>query len=234
VITLIKAVLGGAALLMLSACAGTYNAYIDTLKLAFNPGDDVSLTLAEVQAAPSDLLYVRHGERSQAAMALLKVEAGQHKWLSADQALLVMEQGRIVKTLGFSNDLLYLSNTRADMIRDIERIGADSRWPRQADWQNGEYGYQLQSQFQRQADTTLSFFQHQLDSILIVETVQYSNASNYLRIDRNWHNYFWFDKATGSLIKSRQQLAPFAEPIEMIYISRIARSVPASKGAEHE
>lgn len=224
--TAIKQLIGGSVLLVLTGCAGTYYSYLDTLKLAFASNEDVNLTLQQVRSAPSDLLYVRHGERSQAAMALLRLEAGQHKWVSADNALLIMEHGRIVRTAGFNNDLLYLSNTTADQIRQPGAINADSHWLRLADWQNGEYGYVLQSRFSLQADQRVTFFGHDINTTLVIEQVNYDNQANYLRFDQQWQNYFWFDAASGTLIKSEQQLAPFTERLEMTYISRIARLIP--------
>lgn len=234
--TAIKQFIGGSLLLALTGCAGTYSSYLDTLKLAFASSEDVSLTLQQVRSAPSDLLYVRHGERSQAAMALLRLEAGQHKWVSADNALLIMEQGRIVRTVGFSNDLLHLSNTQADQIRQPDAINADSRWLRLADWQNGEYGYVLESRFNVQPNQNVAFFGHEINTTLIIEQVSYNSKANYLRFDQQWQNYFWFDTASGTLIKSEQQLAPFTERLEMTYISRIARLLPqtVAQGSSNE
>lgn len=213
-------------LLALSACSGTYYSYVDTLQLAFSSADDVDLTLQQVREAPSDLMYVSHGERSRAAMALLRLEEGQHKWVSADKALLIMEQGRIVRTVGFSNDLLYLSNTQADHIRHPDTINASSEWLRLADWQNGEYGYAIKSRFNVLPNQTLSFFGQSLITTKVTEQVTYASPANFLRFDKQWQNEFWFDTATGTLIKSEQQLAPFGERFEMTYISRIARLIP--------
>ena len=225
--TAIKQLIASTALLALSACSGTYNSYLDTLKLAFTTPEDVNLTLQQVREARSDLMYVRHGERSVAAMALLRLEGGQHKWVSADNALLIMEQGRIVRTVGFSNDLLYLSNTQADQIRQPQAINPTTEWLRLADWQNGEYGYALRSRFTVTPDQPLAFFGHRLNTIRITEQVSYQSPANYVRTDNSWQNEFWFDSTSGTLIKSEQQLAPFTERFEMTYISRIARLIPA-------
>ncbi|WP_166840794.1 YjbF family lipoprotein [Rheinheimera pleomorphica] len=227
----VKTVFSGALLLTLTACAGTYHSYIDNLQLAFAKSEDVQLSLTEVLNAPSDLLYVKHGERAVAAMALYYIEAGQHKWISADNALLVMEQGRLVRTLGFSNDLLYLTNTTADPLRNSDKISADSSWLRLADWQSGEYGYGLRSRFEVIPGQTLEFFQQPLQTTLVVEHVQYENKSAYLRFDDSWQNRFWFDTASGTLIKSEQTLAPFWQPLTMTYISRIARLIPTVDAA---
>ncbi|MBU1309315.1 MAG: YjbF family lipoprotein [Gammaproteobacteria bacterium] len=225
--TAIKPFFAAGVLLALSACSGTYNSYLDTLQLAFTTPDDVELSLQQVREARSDLMYVRHGERSQAAMALLRLEAGQHKWVSADNALLIMQQGRIVRTVGFSNDLLYLTNTQADQLRQPEAINPAIEWLRLADWQNGEYGYALSSRFSVQPNQPLRYFGHSFNTTQITEQVSYVSPANYLRLDKQWQNTFWFDSQTGTLLKSVQQLAPFAERFEMTYISRIARLIPA-------
>lgn len=232
--TAIKQLFAAGVLLALVACSGTYYSYLDTLQLAFSTPNDVSLNLQQVREAPSDLLYVRHGERSQAAMALLRLEGGQHKWVSADNALLIMQQGRIVRTVGFSNDLLYLSNTQSDQLRQPEAINPATEWLRLADWQNGEYGYALSSRFSVQHNQPLSFFGHEFNTTRLTEQVTYASPANYLRLDKQWQNNFWFDAKSGTLIKSEQQLAPFGERFEMTYISRIARLVPPGHGGANE
>jgi len=214
-----------AACLFLSSCAGTYHSYIDTIKLALADTPDAELSIDEVLSSKSDLLYVTHGKRSQAAMALMFIEAGQHKWVSADDAMLVMEQGRIVRTLGFGRDLLYLTNTAADPVASYSTINAQSSWLRLADWQHGEYGYPLKSRFELVSGQQLDFFNRSLGTTLVVEYVTYQAKPNFARFDGQWKNYFWFDAASGALLKSEQTLAPFREPVSMTYISRIARLV---------
>ncbi|WP_245728285.1 YjbF family lipoprotein [Rheinheimera pacifica] len=219
----IKTVFSGIMLLTLTACAGTYHSYLDSLKLAFAKTPDAELSLAEVQQAQYDLLYVKHGERAQAVMVLMHLEAGQHKWVSADNAMLIMEQGRLVRTLGLENDLLHLTNTVNDPVRHINTIQQDNSWLRLADWHNGEYGYALRSRFEVLPAQQLTVFQQKLNTTLVVEYVKYEDSANYLRFDGNWQNYFWFDSESGILVKSEQTLSPFLQPITMTYASRIAR-----------
>ncbi len=85
-----------------------------------------------------------------------------------------------------------------------------------------------------QHNQPLSFFGHSFNTTRLTEQVTYASPANYLRLDKQWQNNFWFDAKTGTLIKSEQQLAPFGEPIQMTYISRIARLVPSAAGATDE
>lgn len=222
----IKIVFSSLVLLTLTACAGTYHSYLDNLKLAFADTPDAELSLAEVQKSQYDLLYVKHGERAQAVMVLMHLEAGQHKWVSADNAMLIMDQGRLVRTLGLENDLLHLTNTVNDPVRRIASIRPDNTWLRLADWHNGEYGYALRSRFKVIPAQQLTVFQQKLNTTLVVEYVKYEDSANYLRFNDNWQNYFWFDSESGILVKSEQTLSPFLQPITMTYASRIARLLP--------
>jgi hypothetical protein len=216
---------------ILTACTGTSQTYVDTLKLAFIDQPDAKLSQAELLTAPYDVLYVTHGERARAAMVLMHLEAGQHKWVSADNALLVMEQGRIVRTVGFSNDLLYLSDTDVDPIRQPDVIDQHSGWMRYADWQSGEYGYTLRSDFTVRSEQ-VQFFNKKFNALLVVENVSYDSEANFWRVDDSWQNRFWFDSTSGTLLKSEQRLAPFGEPFVMTYISRIARMAAQKVAAD--
>ena len=68
------------------------------------------ISLEHVQNSAIDLMEIKRGNRTKAIMALAYIEAGQHKWISGDQAMLILEQGRIVRTLGLATNLDYLSD----------------------------------------------------------------------------------------------------------------------------
>jgi hypothetical protein len=211
------------AVFALTACAGTYHSYYETLKLAFSERDDVSLSLEEVTQLNVDIMLLRRGDRPAAALALAYIEDGQHKWVSRDKAMLIIEQGRVVRTLGFAQDLLYLSNTSSDPIKQTYTTLPGKNWLRSADWSIDEYGYQLNSDFDRQVRQQLTVFGQQIDTILIIENVVYDNPSNFIRVEQNWQNYFWYEPISGTLLKTKQRLSPYDEALEITYLSQIAR-----------
>lgn len=215
-----------ALVLFLSSCAGTYRSYIDMFQVAFTPKQDVSLTFKMLQEAPNDFLYVRSGDNARAALGLMFVENNQFKWISASKELLVTEYGRIVRTQGLVNDLLYLSNLAADPIRLGQSVNGS--WQRSADWRLGEFGYTIRSEFETPVEETLIFFGQEVKVIKIIETVTYDNPSNYLRFGQQWQNVFWVEPETGTVLKSVQQLAPNVAPMELIFISEVARQLKRS------
>lgn len=211
---------------LITGCAGTYRAYIDTLRYAFKTPADNSLLLADVQLSDSDLLYVRNGERPQVVMALAYIENGQQKWLSADQALLVLSNGRISRTDGFTYDLLFTSNLAADpLIRPLAKLN-NARWQRMTDWQHGEYGYVIDSDFLIGATEQLTIENQSVTTVKVIERARLVTVPNFLRFDRNWQNEYWFAADSGILLKSRQQLAPYTDVIELLFISRFVRALP--------
>ena len=211
--------------LSLASCAGTYRAYKDTLQYAFTEQPDASLTLAEVVNSKFDYLYVTHGKRPQSVLALMFIEQNQLKWIAADEAMLIIENGRIVKTHGFSNDLIYVFASSPDPVADLAKISTTTEWQRQLDWASGEYGYTVKSRFELETGHSLRFFEQDIAVTKVIEYLDYASPAKYVRFDQHWQNVFWFDANTGLLLQSQQQLAPFTEPMQLIFISRVARQL---------
>tara|TARA_R110002012_G_scaffold34965_4_gene100456 strand:- start:3624 stop:4319 length:696 start_codon:yes stop_codon:yes gene_type:complete len=215
-----------------TSCSGTYRAYYDTLKIAFTEPKDATMTLEQINKSKIDLMSVTRGERPAAIMALAYIENGQHKWVSGDNAMFIMEQGRVVRTLGLDKNLIYLSSTSSDPLKTISNPSLSSGqpspsiWQRSADWSGDEYGYPITSSFDRPTSKTIQVLGKAVETILYVENVNYEAPSDYLRFDEKWQNYFWFDKRSGSLVKSVQTSSPMSEKVEFVYLSRIARLNP--------
>ena len=207
----------------LCSCGGTYHAYYDTLKIALKEPQDASMTLEEVGQSSIDLMSVTRSERPTAIMALAYLEKGQHKWVSGDDIMFVLEKGRLVRTLGLDNDLIHTVNTKEDPLKDASHLLKERQWQFALDWENDEYGYPVTSTFGQPMSEPLTILTKSIDSIRVTETLRFEAPSEYIQTTPEWQNYYWYDKTTGTLIKSKQTLSPLSEPIEMTYLSRIAR-----------
>lgn len=209
--------------LLTTSCSGTYHTYYESLKLAFAESADAQMSLAEVQQSPVDVISVKRGERPVVIMALAYLENAQHKWISNDKAMLIMEKGRIVRTLGFKENLLYLSDTGSDPLKSFPSTIPNMQWRSLADYTGDQYGYPLESTFTTGKRDVLQALSLNIDTLLFVENVSYLAPANFIRFNTHWHNYYWYDKQSGELIKSIQVVSPLAEPLEITYLSRIAR-----------
>ncbi|MCF2948424.1 YjbF family lipoprotein [Paraglaciecola aquimarina] len=212
------------ALLSLTSCSGTYRAYQQTLKLAFKDTPNVVLSIDEIKQSKVDLALIKRGSRPTSTLALAYLEDRQHKWVSADNVMLIMEKGRIVRTLGLDENLLFLSNTAQDPLKNTPLSMTElSIWSRISDWSGDEYGYVIESKFSFKTEERLEELSLKIDTIKYVEDAKFTAPSRFIQINNTWQNTFWFEKNTGTLIKSIQTLAPSTEPIELVYLSRIAR-----------
>jgi hypothetical protein len=212
--------------MLTSGCSGTYHAYYETLKLAFAEQPNAQMTLAEVQQSPVDVILVKRGERANAIMALAYLESDQHKWVSQDKAMLIMEKGRIVRTLGLTENLLYLANTESDPLKALPFDISKNQWQSAADYTGDQYGYPLESTFSAGKSERLQALTLNIDTTLFVENINYLAPANFMRFNTHWQNYYWYHKPSGELLKTIQTLSPFAETLEITYLSRIARLTP--------
>lgn len=206
------------ALLMLSGCSSTTRTYLDTLMLALKPGDGVSLSDQELASRDNDVLYVTVGSLPRALLVLAYTEFGQQKWVSADNALLVLENGRLVKTSGFGNNLLFLSDREKDPLKQsMVNIQSGQSWQSYTDWsERNETGYLQRYEI---IDTFIEKIQiqgHQFDTKQVIERVTFFNGETA-------ENLFWFELTSGQLLKSRQQLAPFWPQVELVHLSTAGR-----------
>jgi hypothetical protein len=210
--------------ILISGCSGTYHAYYQTLKIAFAEQNDAKLTLIEVQQSDVDVMLIKRGERPAAVMALAYLENNQHKWVSSDNAILVMDKGRIKRTIGFDKNLLHLSNTDFDPLKFLPKHASDKSqtWLRDIDLTGDEYGYPIESKFSQASPDTIQALNLNIEVMLYVETLHYKAPANYLRVNKNWENHYWYAK-NGDLIKSIQKLSTHSESLEITYLSRIAR-----------
>jgi hypothetical protein len=213
-------------LLLTSGCNGTYHTYYQTLKISLKKQKDTQITLFEVRKSKIDIIHVKRGERPKAIMALAYFENGQHKWVSNDNVMLIIESGRIIRTLGLSDNLIYLSNTDLDPLKSLPVIinnkPQPQTWTRVSDRNSDEYGYPMTSIFKPASTEELPVLSLNIAASLYVETVIYEASSDYIQLNDSWKNYYWYSKG-GSLIKSVQKFSPLSEPLEITYLSRIAR-----------
>jgi hypothetical protein len=197
-------------LIFTSACSGTYHAYYQTLKIAFSDKSDAKMTLVEVQQSSVDVISVRRGERPSVIMALAYIENGQHKWVSSDKAMFVIDKGRLIRTIGLNKNLLYSSSTDIDPLKSLPHktmyVSQKQKWIRTVDQTDDEYGYSIESTFNDAIQDSVQALNLDIETILYVENIIYKVPTDYIRISKNWKNYYWYAKS-GEMIKSIQMVA---------------------------
>lgn len=203
---------------LVSGCSSTFRSYSDTLTYAFFPGPGVDLSLEQVRSLPQAGLYVTVGDRPRALLVQLPQQSSSEKWVSFDRAVIELQQGRLVYTAGFSQDLQFRKVIGKDYLAlGLAKIKSGMRFEVTEDYHgSGVQSMPAVYQVLQIEPATLEVWQQAIPVQVLYEQVEFYDGSSYI-------NEFWFSQQDGQLLKSKQKLAPFWQVMESLYISQIAQ-----------
>ncbi|MCC2524523.1 YjbF family lipoprotein [Vibrio coralliilyticus] len=177
----------------------------ETLKEAFWGFEDVSLNKETIERIPYASSYFKINDGPQIFMVLAFVEKNpqsgktQHKWLSSDKAMIVTEEGRIVRTYNLPEANL------------AGRISPDSlihfktpqyHWTSVYDWQP-DYQFNLHAKITTEFVTTI-----QLNSVMWSQKVKiWQEYISFEKLDETMQSTFWVND-NGDVLKSAQWVIP--------------------------
>ncbi|WP_217550101.1 YjbF family lipoprotein [Pantoea sp. GbtcB22] len=196
--------------LLLQACTQTQKGLEQTVMLAVNGPDDVTVTNEQVANLPYASLYARINEGPRIFVVLGYNENGQQKWITQDKAMLVMQHGRLIKTLGLPSNLADVSNLVQDPLADALHLQNSASWTRVVQWreQDKVRAATAVSRFERGDDTVLDIAGERVPCRVWHETVRMEN------VGAEWQNTFWIDNRDGTVLQANQMLVADAFPVE--------------------
>ena len=197
--------------LLLQACSSTTKGLGDSLwnSLFGTPG--VHLTDDDIQNMPYASQYVQLNNGPQLFVVLAFAENGQQKWVTQDQATLVTQHGRIVKTLLGGDNLLEMNNLAADPLAKPNQIVDGASWTRTMGWT--EY------QQVRYATARSVFHWQGTDSVVVGgESTSVRVLDEEVETDQaRWHNQYLVD-SEGQIRQSVQYLGADFFPVKTTLI----------------
>lgn len=197
---------------LLSGCTQKFQDTTDTLSEAFLGFGDVEMSEQQVSKLEYASLYAKINDGPKIFMVLAFAEnnpATGHtrlKWLSADRAMIVTENGRITKTLKLpgSNLANLSSSTRLTVPSNQTKS-----WNAVFDWQPS-YNYGSQAQV-----TSKAFSEQVIDSLLWEKRVtRIQETYNFNQLGESMQSDFWVD-TSGNVVKSSQWLIPSKLHVEL-------------------
>lgn len=197
--------------LLLQACTQTQQGLVDTAKLAVMGPDDVTVSDEQIESLPYASMYLRIDNGQRIFLVLGYDENGQQKWVTQDRAMLVTQKGRLVKTLGLSDNLLEVNNLPQDPLTHPLHIRDGESWTRIMSWtENGQLrSSSAASRFTRDRDEVLTLAGRQIACHVWHEEV--TLAAN----GTQWQNTFWIDAVSGEVRQSVQQMGADTLPVEI-------------------
>ena len=207
--------------LFLAGCTHSQQSMVDTFRASLFDNQDITVADQQIQALPYSTMYLRLNEGQRIFVVLGYIEQEQSKWLSQDNAMLVTHNGRLLKTVKLNNNLLEVTNSGQDPLRNALAIKDGSRWTRDILWSEDNHfrSATLSSTFSFAGLETLNIAGRNVLCNVWQEEVTST------RPEKQWQNTFWVDSATGQVRQSRQMLGAGVIPVEMTVVFHCQRTL---------
>ncbi|CAM3031722.1 YjbF family lipoprotein [Vibrio mytili] len=200
-------------------CTQKINDVSATVQEAYNGYIDIDLSADEINAVPYASAYLKIGDQKQVFVVLAFAEQNpisgqtQLKWVSADKAMIVTENGHIVKTVGLQHQNL------AGTYNPIPAFSkADTDFSLSYDWQQ-QYRYGFPAQVTR----TYQGNEMVTTPISTTQTDVYRESVNFPTLSSSVENYYWVD-AQGQVVKTLQHLGPNMPALELTILKGYSQS----------
>lgn len=160
------------------------------------------VTQQQLNKLPYSAVTLKWGEGPRVLSALALYENGQQKWLTKERNMVVTQHGRIVKTLGFPENISYTANLSNDPIANWLST-PERQWRTQLDWQPGNVSGM---------EAISSFEEVGLEPVVLVEQpetlLRVEERVTLPRINKHYVNVFWLWPDSGKVAKTQQYLGP--------------------------
>lgn len=192
------------AISLLAGCARHVTLLGETAKLALLGQPDVQLPTQKIEQLPYASAYLKVGKAPQAFVVLAASEQGQQKWVTADKNMIVTDHGRIVKTIGFGEDIVSVDNLKSDPLAlGFLNSAASEQWHTKVVWaQVFRAGYALVSHFEYKG----------MEQVTILETsrslARFDEKVSVSALNQSYTNSYWVDPKSKMVVKSLQYMGP--------------------------
>ncbi|MGK2895879.1 YjbF family lipoprotein [Klebsiella michiganensis] len=195
----------------LQACTPSWRSVGETFKQTLSGQDDAVISGTQLNRLPAPLggIYLRLQQVPRLFVAGYHQD-GQDYWVTRDQVVFVTRNGRLVKTVGYRDNLLSVSDQQQDPLSRAKMLHEGAVWTRTVRWtENGNpLSSVVTSHFHQQGTALLNLAGTLSTCQVWVEEVSQQAA------DRHWQNVFWIDAISGQVRQSRQYLGP-GLPVEI-------------------
>lgn len=206
-----RSLLIGATTFSLAGCVESpviFNAF-SALKYAVVGLPDVQITRDQISKIPYASIAAKIGKGPRSILILWRKSNDDLHWISADRAVVVTRNGRVVKTFGFPENLKDTQFNGLDPVnRKLHTLTAQTTSARSIDVDVGNrFGLPINSVFEMIGKRDIKIASLDIKTVLVKET----NVARTI----NWSftNYYWVDAFDGFIWKSRQHIARSFDPI---------------------
>lgn len=204
---------------LLTACSQTQQGIGDTISVAIFGSPDVQLSDQQIRDMPYANMYARINDGSRIFVVLAFAENGQLKWLTQDRAMLVTQNGRLVKTTGLENNLNEVSDLQHDPLLKAKSLVEGAKWTRTLTWTQDKQLHMVtaNSVFHLAGTEPLTILGITKTYQLVEENVEVPE------LNTRYRNRFWIDLASGAVSQAEQYVGPEFFPVEITILNPYTR-----------
>ncbi|MCS3603715.1 hypothetical protein M2371_002950 [Buttiauxella sp. BIGb0471] len=191
------------AVILLSACSQYRPGIVSqTITQTFS-SQDAAIDSNKVARVPYASMSLKVADGPRAFIVLAWNENNTQKWLTADAKMVATQNGRIIKTIGFADNLLALESSEPDPLAQPLTIKDGQQWASQSQWQSGTF----------HAASVISRFKWAgtEDFTIVGTTRNYRLLEEQVSATTDGASYtqrYWVDAQTGQVVHSEQTLHP--------------------------
>jgi hypothetical protein len=177
---------------------------------------DAEIDNDTISQMPYASLSAKIGSGPRSILVLGKKENGHEYWFSADQAVLVTKDGRLIQTAGFPENLKYTALKGRDPVNrllHLKKYGLPKQIlqsVRNIDVSMGNrFGIPIRSNYETIGDREIQIRGIKIKTVLVRE------RNTAFSINWSFDNHYWVDAFDGYIWKSRQHIARSFPPIDI-------------------
>ncbi|MDQ0431048.1 hypothetical protein ABIC12_002973 [Pantoea agglomerans] len=194
------------AVILISACGQHRPGLLFQTIVHSLSSQDAFIDRAKVDQVPYASMALTVADGPQAFIVLAWDEDNTQKWLTADAKMIATRSGRLIKTLGFSANLLSLESNIQDPLEAPLTIQEGQQWHAQARWEDtGFHAANIISRFHwaDSQDFTVLGVTHRYRVLEETVTAETDGAT--------WQQHYWVDPKSGRIVHSKQVLYPHGQ-----------------------
>lgn len=186
---------------LLQACTPSQRSIGDTLMQVVYGPKDAQMSDAQIARIPYGSIYLSLPDTPRLFVAGYR-ENGADRWVTRDQVVFITRNGRLIRTAGYRDNLLDVTNTDQDPLQNGRHLQDGVRWSRVMRWteQGNPLSSRVSSRFSRHGQEVLQLAGRSVACVIWQEevTLEVTGA--------RWVNTFWVDSVSGVVRQSQQRL----------------------------
>ncbi|MGX5098452.1 YjbF family lipoprotein [Enterobacter cloacae] len=194
------------AVILIGACSQHRPGLLSQTIVQSLSSQDAFIDRAKVTQVPYASMALTVADGPQAFIVLAWDEDNTQKWLTADAKMIATRSGRLIKTLGFSDNLLSLESNTPDPLADPLAIQEGQQWHAQTRWQDhGFHAANITSRFHWSGSQDFTVLDVTRSYRVLEEAVTDEKDG------ATWQQRYWVDPQSGRIVHSKQILHPHGQ-----------------------